>query len=124
MSCLNDKDPKHPYWYPVEIDENGKPVHHYNSALYPANETLREHGTEEVPPFPGGMWFFDEHEFDDSKCIYGDGGKQAIVTINDQHPGPVLEVVEGALDRGSKFAAALFGDSSSSRRNSNGTYRH
>ena len=96
MSCLSD-NPEHPYWYPVEIDENGKPVHQYNSAFYPANETLREHGTEEVPPFPAGMWFFDEHEFDDTKCIYGDGGKQGIVTINDQHPGPVLEVVEGAL---------------------------
>ena len=92
MSCLNPADN---FWYPVKIDENGKTVHHFHSAIYPPNGTVPEDDSVEVPNFK--PWLYNDHVFDESMCVYGDGGKTGIVTINDQHPGPVIEVNKDAL---------------------------
>ena len=33
--------------------------------------------------------------FDENNCIFGDGTKSNVITINDQFPGPVLELQQG-----------------------------
>ena len=34
--------------------------------------------------------------FDEENCIYGDGTRTSVVSINDQFPGPAIEIGQGA----------------------------
>ena len=90
MSCMNPADK---FWYPVTFDDGGTTIHKYESALYPQKGTYKD--DEGVPQFK--PWLYQDHTFDESRCVYGDGSRTGIVTINDQHPGPVLEVNKDAL---------------------------
>ena len=91
MSCLNPVDN---FWYPITFDDDsGETIHQYESGLYPKTGTFED--DESVPDFK--PWLYKEHKFDKSRCVYGDGNKTGVVTINGQHPGPVLEVNQNAL---------------------------
>ena len=90
MSCLNPVDN---FWYPVEFAEDGTTIHQYGGGLYQTNYTTDP--DVDVPEFK--PWLYKDHVFDEAECIYGDGYKTSIITINDQSPGPLLEVNEGAL---------------------------
>ena len=90
MSCFNPADE---YWYPVTFDENGRTVQDFRNNLYTG---AHEDDGVEVPDFKPELF---EHDlsFNESNCLYSDGYKHAVITINDQSPGPVLEVTQGAL---------------------------
>jgi len=81
MSCpANDGN-----WYSIEIE--GGENDPSSARIVPATNTHS--------PFP-------EHlegknlQFNEKDCIFGDGSKSNKITINDQFPGPTLELREGA----------------------------
>ena len=62
------------WWVPAEFDENG----------------IRQ---------GDNRWWLDDKEvrFNDTDCIFGNGDKHAIITINGKSPPPPIEVQEGAM---------------------------
>jgi len=78
MSCLADNG----RWYPIQVTQNGErfEVSATTNGYYTDIEYLR------------GL----NLTFQAENCIFGDGTKTSIIAINDQFPGPTIEVREGA----------------------------
>jgi len=75
MSCHEPDRPGFGDWFPVEINENGEIIQAGNN-MYVRDSAFK---------------------FNQTDCIFGNGNKTAVVTINDQFPAEPLEVTEGAL---------------------------
>ena len=78
MSCLADNG----RWYPIQVTQNGESfeISATTNGYYTDIEYLR------------GL----NLTFQEENCIFGDGTKTSIITINDQFPGPTIEVRKGA----------------------------
>jgi len=65
-------------WLPIDIDANGT-IAQTTNTYYSTPETFPDNAT-----------------FDENNCMFGDGVKTSIISINDQFPGPTIEVKKGA----------------------------
>ena len=71
-------------WYPITTDGtiDNLTIKHGQSNFYP----------EEKAEILAAM----NLTFSEEDCIFGDGVKTSIISINDQFPGPAIEVLQGA----------------------------
>ena len=58
-----------------------------------------EFGDDGVKQAASNRWWFEESEkrFNDTDCIFGNGEKHAVITINGKSPPPAIEVQEDAM---------------------------
>ena len=85
MSCKHGD-----WWYPVEILQNGT-IKQTENNFYGKNYT----GDPTLQDFPAEL--YEPKEFEEKNCVFGNGEKTGMITINDQAPPAPLEVIEGAL---------------------------
>ena len=85
MSCKHGD-----WWYPVEILPNGT-IHQAENNFYGKNYT----DDPTLQDFPDEL--YEPKEFEEKNCVFGNGEKTGMITINDQAPPAPLEVIEGAL---------------------------
>ena len=71
MSCHDKKG----LWFPAEFDKNG------------------------IKQAADNQYYFKESDrrFDETNCIFGNGEKHALITINGKSPPPPLEVEVGSM---------------------------
>ena len=85
MSCKHGD-----WWYPIEILQNGtikQTENNFYGKNYTDDPTLQD--------FPAEL--YEPKEFEEKNCVFGNGEKTGMITINDQAPPAPLEVIEGAL---------------------------
>ena len=81
MTCKGSDG--HFYNIKTEIDENGHTkITPVTSLIWPDQESLNDQ--------------LKNVEFREENCIFGDGVKTSVITINDEFPGPTLAVMQGA----------------------------
>ena len=85
MSCKHGD-----WWYPVEISPNGT-IHQAENNFYGKNYT----DDPTLQDFPSEL--YEPKVFDEKNCVFGNGEKTGMITINNQAPPKPLEVIEGAL---------------------------
>ena len=85
MSCKHGD-----WWYPIEILQNGT-IKQTENNFYGKNYT----GDPTLQDFPAEL--YEPKEFEEKNCVFGNGEKTGMITINDQAPPAPLEVIEGAL---------------------------
>jgi len=79
MSCkANNGD-----WYPIEVVEN-------DDNTFTINATTNEFYPNKTELTAMNL------QFQEQNCIFGDGVRTSIIAINDQFPGPTIEVRQGA----------------------------
>jgi len=81
MTCKGSDG--HFYNIKTEIDENGHTkITPVTSLIWPDQESLNDQ--------------LKNVEFREENCIFGDGVKTSVITINDEFPGPTIAVMQGA----------------------------